>query len=252
MIAKQSGTGPEQSGTTALPLQSHSPDIKGLQDGTGCNGQAPALAPTNPFASAASGAPPGVASTDRPVPTSDPQRDDGRVTATAPVSLVSTPATRSPRRVPLTSRQRDAARLDAEGATVEAITTTVKTTRSALARWRALPGYAQAVTVARGTLVREADVLRIAARHKALSVAVRLLDGDPDEALVRAVLASTQPDGHERDARVRAGLLRRLPPALRSQVVEHLDDGDQAALSAMTDDEITAALSAAERKDPRP
>jgi hypothetical protein len=68
-------------------------------------------------------------------------------------------------RATLTARQRNAARLDAEGATVDAITTTVPTTRSALARWRRLAPYIEAVahmrTAIRTTTDAELETARL-------------------------------------------------------------------------------------------
>ncbi len=62
-------------------------------------------------------------------------------------------ATPTRRRATLTARQRHAARLDGEGSPVDAIVRDVPTTRSALARWRRLPAYQDAVRYAR-TAVR--------------------------------------------------------------------------------------------------
>lgn len=151
-------------------------------------------------------------------------------------------------------RQRTAIALDAAGTPVDEICEACPTEsgrpmpRSTLAAWRRLPGWADAVAAQRGALAREADGLRVAVRHQALSAARRMLaQSSPSEALVRAVLAATTPDGAERDARARAAVLRRLPPKLRAQVALHLDDADAAAVEAMTDEELDAALAATER-----
>lgn len=177
-------------------------------------------------------------------------------TRTVATPAMAHPAKRAPARrsrAPWTPRQRAAIEADARGEHVEGICAAVLAlgqplARSTLRRWRALPAWPAAVQSARAAIGAETDARLAAARLSAVVALQGIVDRpdgvDPSEVsqAARALLAATMPPGEAARQRARRDVLAALPAALRLEVERHLDGTGW--VSALTDDELEAALAA--------
>ena len=102
-------------------------------------------------------------------------------------------------------------------------------------------GWAAAVAALTADNRERAAALKSAVFLAALQLThERVQAGQADDALLRTAISVAQPDGAERDARVRAALLRRLTPGTRGLVLAEIE-GD-AALDALSEAELAAIV----------
>lgn len=143
-------------------------------------------------------------------------------------------------RGPLPPEKRTAAALEASGAVSDdAIAATVQRSPDTVSRWRHDPRYL--AEVERQRAAREAEDELVRARPIALrTLRVAAENGDLDAA--RALVQASQPASERQRHEARRAVLQSLPPALRRQVADALTSSEDAALRALSDDELEALI----------